>query len=465
MKLFKYRDFLNQLNESVINLSHELIESLYSIKDILDTDSQEWVEEIIYLSGKDIDTPKLRPENKYNFSLSDDPKYLNMQIVRSSGKKPKQKFKLGKSIKSIVPEIPNNILSKIVSALQSIDEDYKKIKIVQGEEIPKYYNYDNISKEGTLGNSCMNNVGNFFDLYSDNESVVKMAILIKNDELLARALIWITEDGESIMDRVYYSSDKYSYLLKKLAKENNYTLANELNYSCTVKLEYSEFDKYPYLDNFNYLCLNQKRLSNEDVFDGYDEVICLTDTDGGYEVIRNVKGELILIEDITQYVYAEELETFIKYSINNKKWFKDFISGEVEHIMSDDVKYFLEVYDYYIEEHFDELNFKDFDSEINKNNFKEKIKEFSETYLSKYEDVIINTIKHRYKDYNWEDYQEELGYSSLGSYYLLSNNEKRFYDRFIPEYCEVSIINEKIKKIWNSDSHDYQSLIFILGLR
>lgn len=462
MKIFHYNEFL--INEAVVALSNSVLSKLLKVSNLLSAKDKEWVDKIIDISGEDISSDKLDDKNAYYFELTDDPKYFDMEITKPLSSSI-QTFKVGRALKIMLPDIPADVLSNIVSALQSEVEG--EIKVVEGDEIVKYYTYNDISPEGTIGKSCMNNMDDeFFHLYSENEGIVKMAVLLDEYEtLVARALLWKTNVGW-VMDRVYYSSDKYQYQFKDWAKSNNYLTKLEMEDEfgvVRIQLDKSDFEFYPYLDTFNYICFNKNQLSNDDIFDRSDEVSNLNGTDGGFEVLRNVELPFNPIHSLSEYKWARDLTTFINYSIDYERWLDDFISDELEQYYSYP-KEFLDVYDGYIKYNFDKLNLKEIDKDIDKDNFKEMILDFHNSYMSEYEDIIKKVIELRYSKeegyVSWIDISSCLYGGDIGSYQSLGKWEKEYYDNFISRYCKLEILNKKLKELYTSNYDNYQRIMY-----
>ena len=466
MEIFNYNKFL--INEAVVALSNDVISKLKKVSDLLTDKDREWVDKIIDKSGENIESNKLDDRNAYFFDLTDDPKYFDMDITKPLSSSI-QSFKVGRALKIMAPDIPTDILSNITSALQS-QLDYE-IKLVEGDEIILYYTYgNNIDPEGTLGKSCMNNMDEeFFYLYSENKGVVKLAVLLDDDDyLIARALLWKTNIGW-VMDRVYYSSDKYEYLFKDWAKDNNYITKREMEINepkdgIKIELEKSKFDHYPYLDTFNYICFNKKKLSNSDVFYGDDEVAMLNSVDGDFEPFRNVEMSFHNpFTNLTDYKWVRELTTFIEYSIDYKRWLSDFIDEEFESFYTNPEK-FLDVYEYFIKHNFNELNLEEIDKDIDIENYKEMILDFQENYTSKYEDILRKVIEMRYSKeegyVSWADWHYEIYGGDIGSYQNLSRREKEFYDKFIRRYCDLDILEENLRKIHSENYENYERIAY-----
>lgn len=465
MKIFHYNEFL--INEAVVALSNDVISKLKKVSDLLTDKDKEWVDKILDKSGENIESNKLDDRNAYFFDLTDDPKYFDMDIKKPLSSSI-QSFKVGRALKIMVPDIPADILSNITSALQS-QLDYE-IKLVEGIDIIIYYTYGDISSEGTIGRSCMNNMDEeFFYLYSENKGVVKLAVLLDEDDyLIARALLWKTNIGW-VMDRVYYSSDKYEYLFKDWAKDNNYLTKiemerNEPEGGVKVELENSQFDYYPYLDTFNYICFNKSEISNDDLFYDDDEVAILNSTDGEFEPVRNVEISFHNpVVNLTDYKWAQELTTFINYSIDYKKWLNDFIDDEFESFYTYP-KEFLDVYGYFIKHNFNKLNLEEIYKDIDIENYKEMILDFQENYTSKYEDILRKVIEMRYSKeegyISWAEWHDEIYGREIGSYENLSKREKESYDNFIRRYCNLDILEENLRKLHSENYENYERIVY-----
>lgn len=472
MNIFDYNDFL--INEAVVSLSNDVLSKLLKTSLLLDEREQEWIDKIINVSGEDISSDKLDDKNAYYFDLTDDPKYFNMEVH-----KPKplaistQTFKVGRVFKIMVPDIPADVLSNIVSALQSAP--IANIKVVEDYDIIKYYTYNastpnDISPEGTIGKSCMNNKDNeFFYLYSKNKGIVKLAILLDEYEtLIARALIWKTDLGW-VMDRVYYSSDKYLYQFKDWAKHNGYLYSSDIEndgHRMEIQLNEVKFKYYPYLDTFKYICFNKKQLSNYDIFDDDDEVAYLNSTEGSFELVRNCKNRFIALNSLSEYEISDDLVTFIDYSINYEKWLNAIISDDIDYY-SDEPEDFLDSYYSYIIDKFNELNLKEIDKDINKDNIREMILRFKDSYVSKYDDIVDKVINLKYSkegEYrSWKDWHDEIYGEGAIPYFKLRKSEKEFYENFIMRFCELEILNDKLRELYNSDYDSYLEFMAHLG--
>ena len=198
-------------------------------------------------------------------------------------------------------------------------ESMDRFKIVEGEDIVKYYNVNNYvstSTNSTLGNSCMRstNSGNYIEFYAKNEGV-KMVIYMskkEKDKILGRALLWDIDeiDGEKVdrkfMDRIYYVYETDMVLFQKFAKQNGWlhkisqtsssncsimdTLTNKVDYLKLKTVDTFEENRYyPYLDTLKYYYNDDGYLTNRN--DDGEDYYTIQNTNGSYEDNRNSDDE------------------------------------------------------------------------------------------------------------------------------------------------------------------------------
>jgi hypothetical protein len=106
---------------------------------------------------------------------------------------------------------------------------------VSGSDIVKYYNEDQYKygDSSSLGNSCMrhSSCSEFIEFYARNEECVKMVIALDaDDKLVGRALLWTTDSGIKLMDRIY-GSDVVIEKFKKYALSMDYAHKEEQSYN------------------------------------------------------------------------------------------------------------------------------------------------------------------------------------------------------------------------------------------
>lgn len=209
----------------------------------------------------------------------------------------RQTIKIGRFIKKFLSEnafqefgIKDSDVEKFVNLYKSyFNYDPEKLKIVEGEDVKKYYLEDNYFtpngyKYGTLWNSCMRQKerNKFMNLYVLNN--VKMLVLFSDDnKVRARALLWEdvkefdSDKTYKFMDRIYTVYDHDVDIFKKWAKDNGYLTKWEQNAKSELFIDvdgcperkhlYIILDKhniswYPYLDTFKYYDPFKGRFSN-----------------------------------------------------------------------------------------------------------------------------------------------------------------------------------------------------------
>jgi hypothetical protein len=174
------------------------------------------------------------------------------------------------------------------------DRDESRLKVIQGDEILKYYLADYYYQPsgsciGTLWNSCMrySEKNQYMQIYAKNPDKIKMLVLLAEDgKVKTRALLWEdcqTADGQKykVMDRIYsiYDHDmlffkdwalKNGYIHKyeqSARSENLFQTNNEVKrIDLTVQLPNHEFEFYPYIDSFKYYSRKKGTLSNSQEF-------------------------------------------------------------------------------------------------------------------------------------------------------------------------------------------------------
>lgn len=441
-----------KLNESIVTLSNDLIIILNDIKPLVSEEESDWITNIIDKSGYDIELLKYDNNKDYLFDIIDDIKDRDYLLMNSVKDGRKSKIKIGKALKIITPNIPDHILSNIVAAIKKNND--LEIKEVVGEEIADYYNFDKIHMAGTLGNSCMNRKNrDYYDIYVKNPEIVKLVVILDSDGyLVARSLVWNIEKDIWILDRIYYTNNKYEYEIKRWSKSNNYFLLSDIKkFNIEIKLKEFNFDKYPYLDTFSFLSLDEGILSNENIFSG-ENVIELNNTDGTF----NYVNVFLEVHDIDIYKHAENLKLFIELSINFEDFLSDFISNEVE-LYFNERQDFTNVYSYLIISHLN-LNNKDIDDD----KLEKIILDLPEHEYNELVETLIKEQFSEYKDFNdlndeFLFVEDELSYFSLNVY------QKRYIDSIIRDYCHLNILNENLSNIYINDPEYYSFVMSSIG--
>jgi hypothetical protein len=245
---------------------------------LLQGDHSHIVEEGNYVKRVDneIDVVSFLPKSKYE-KVEDN--WVNGRV----------KIKIGRFIRKFLTEfsiknwqINDTLIERFVNLYKSyFSRDISKLKIVEGDDIPKYYLEDNYhcvngNRAGSLWNSCMRQRerNKFMKLYAVNPEKVKMLVFFSDDDKVrARALLW--EDVKDhkdptkqykFMDRIYYVYDHDINFFKDWAKENGYLCkwdqsaktemlfdegtGEPVKKSLYVLLDNYSMSYYPYLDTF-----------------------------------------------------------------------------------------------------------------------------------------------------------------------------------------------------------------------
>jgi len=134
---------------------------------------------------------------------------------------------------------------------------YEELK---GEDIRwAYYDRNYYGCGGTLHGSCMrySNCQEYLDIYVENPDKISLAVLKKEGQIAARALVWNHED-DVLFDRVYYIDEATRITLQAKLESLGYKNVYDGDYkdvSYFINLAQTDFRYYPYMDTFQYLVL------------------------------------------------------------------------------------------------------------------------------------------------------------------------------------------------------------------
>lgn len=240
----------------------------------------------------EIDVVSFLPKSKY-------------EKVENEWENGRIKIKIGRFIRKFLTDfsiqnfnVNDQMIEKFVNLYKSyFSRDISKLKIVDGEEILKYYLEDNYhslngNRAGSLWNSCMRQRerNKFMKLYAKNSDKVKMLVFFSDDDKVrARALIWegVKDHKDStkeykFMDRIYYYYDHDINFFKDWAKEHGYLCKWEqsaktemlfddgtgspVRKQLYVMLNEHNLPYYPYLDTFKFFSFDKGRFSNSDSY-------------------------------------------------------------------------------------------------------------------------------------------------------------------------------------------------------
>lgn len=245
-------------------------------------------------------------------AIYDNPKLSDMF------KKSRNPIRIGKFINRVLGnKYEPKKVEEFVNMLKAKKEQTKEsFRIVEGEEIAYWYKQKNYAEvSGSLGNSCMRSKSDYvFEIYVKNPEVCKMLILVQDEKLLGRALIWKVDDNpkegdfQYFMDRQYTIKDSDIQKFRYYADENNWAWKTNNNHSSTRSVTYKgevfnydfdinlnkiKYSYFPYMDTFKRYDPENHILYNDDYEDREQQGhYILDDTDGGYrEVERGVWSE------------------------------------------------------------------------------------------------------------------------------------------------------------------------------
>jgi hypothetical protein len=229
------------------------------------------------------------------------------------------RLKIGKLIKKIVPDAVDHTIEKLVNLLKSYKSGFE-IKVVEGDEIEKYYKKESCQPGGSLGNSCMAGKSAefkyIFDIYTKNPQVVKLVVVLDNRGMcVSRALLWkVSEllpyyntekfysnmknfkeegwfnvEGEfQFLDRVYFVRDWHEQMIFNWAKEKGiaHKWGSQMRWNgqvtsvpnCKIRLNKIAYRNFPYLDTFKYYDVKSATISNYQKEGDFD----ITSTSGEY---------------------------------------------------------------------------------------------------------------------------------------------------------------------------------------
>lgn len=397
-----YEDLLieNMINESVIYFSEKLNKALSYInndisKDLLEIQATNISQDVTMVDiSKDgyfsYSTERNATNNmndvistsnsEYLFSndinRDNNPiEYINFanSVMRNKILKSRNKIKIGRLINKLFPNKYNSVqledfTEKIKASIKRYEEHFE---LVEGEDIDKWYWYKNyMEMTGTLGNSCMSRKTDIFDIYNKNKDICKLLILLKEDKLIGRALVWKLNTIETnalvdCKDIVYFMDRQYTIQQSDVVKFRNYAdeqgwcyKANNNHYSykevkyknknfnsdMTIKLNPIEYKSFPYMDTFRRYDPDSNILFNDNDSDSDNAGnYILDDTSGGYTEIGNdvwssycgesiPTDQAVWSDPLSDYLWRDDSIEVSRGSNYNLGWYPDGYDDIVEDI-------------------------------------------------------------------------------------------------------------------------------------
>ena len=345
-----YKDYLfeDRINVKEVKLffSNKLIKVFESMQSVIAKDLLTLLEENVEHSFSyidltdDIETVSILPVNRLNRieGIKEDDLISPQPDSVVWGQYGRQTNRVGAFATRLIPEYAGTKeLEKFVHEFKSkLDAENYTIKIVDGEELRKYYHIDtyynptpdiiNKPPEGepdprtVLMKSCLKQPEKqgFFDIYVKNPDNIKMLIMLnKKGQLVARALIWynvfVVDKPESptkgtLLDRIYYTNESDVNIFIDYAKKNGWSYKTHQVKDCltfifngvetnkpisTRLMNKGYYNAYPYIDTLCFYTPETGRIANSrgkparnpktgDVF----ERLQLQKTNGGFKKLR-----------------------------------------------------------------------------------------------------------------------------------------------------------------------------------
>jgi len=104
----------------------------------------------------------------------------------------RNQIKLGKLVKNLFKnKYSDNQIEEFVNLFKAEISKIETVQIWEGKMIAKAYDTSEYKfKVGSLGNSCMNDKFDYLEFYYINPEVCKVVVLLEDDKIIARALLW-----------------------------------------------------------------------------------------------------------------------------------------------------------------------------------------------------------------------------------------------------------------------------------
>jgi hypothetical protein len=264
--------------------------------------------------------------------------------------KARNPVKLGRFVNNILPgeftaKEVEDFVNKFKAALEQSGEKFIE---VSGEEIGDYYDHKKYAKmSGTLGSSCMaKQESSIFQIYMDNPEVCRMLVLLEDDLVIGRALIWKLETSDNgaeyFLDRQYTIKESDVEKFRTYAIENgwsyktynNHTNLGSVTYNdesktieMSVKVKKNSYGEFPYVDTFRRYDPRTGILTNDNDDEDTKNIGCyiLDNTSGGYTEVNDTvysdwhdcdieRDDAVYSERLGDWIYREDSITITRGS-------------------------------------------------------------------------------------------------------------------------------------------------------
>ena len=272
--------------------------------------------------------------------------------------KARNPIKLGRFINNIFPgKFTAREVEEFVNKFKStLEQSGERFIEVSGDEIAEWYDYNNYKiMNGSLGSSCMaRSEKRTFEIYTDNPEVCRMLVLLEDDKLIGRALIWkVIDDVDTVskedhlnikyfLDRQYTIKDSdvekfRTYAIEKgwayKTHNNHHNLDSvtfeDKNYRLEMKVQLNrkEYSRFPYVDTFRRYDPRTGILTNDNDDEDTKNIGCyiLDNTSGGYTEVNDTvysdwhdcdieRDDAVYSERLGDWIYREDSITITRGS-------------------------------------------------------------------------------------------------------------------------------------------------------
>jgi len=252
-------------------------------------------------------------------------------------KKSRNPVRLGKFVNNLLPNKYGErereaFVNKFKAGIESMGE---RFILVDGEDINHYYWYENYKRDGgSLNSSCMRDEKGIFELYVDNPEVCRLLVLLEDELVIGRALVWklsyISDtDAEYFMDRQYTVKESDVEKFREYANKEGWAYKSTNSHSAfkgivykgvsykvsmEVEVNRKDYNYFPYMDTFLSYNHYEYKLVNASMEDDRDFYI-LDDTSGGYRNEAYVWSSYEEDEiDRDEAVWSDPLDDWLSYN-------------------------------------------------------------------------------------------------------------------------------------------------------